>query len=149
MNRTSTLLGWIMSLVLFAAGGYWLGERRAGVQAPPFVQTNPQPANAELQIAEPLTEAQHHALLRSPSTTADESIIFTLDQPGKPPLMFLAKGKLDLPEKKDGKKEPPLNNPFKGDKPPKKEGSWVAYPCKVGLDSKGNTVWGICYRLKF
>jgi hypothetical protein len=164
MKRTAIVtVSWVFTIALTAGIAYWMGrqEIRTMRSAPeqeiakPLTQTTAQLSfPLDLEIAQPLTEPQRQVLLRAPAVSVIEGIMVAVSEPGKPLQRFPAqgkpekppRGKLDLPEKpKDP--GPPLNNPFKDDKPSKGR-DYVAYPCQQ-LDSSGKSVWGVCFKQKF
>lgn len=136
---------WILSIAFAAGSAYWVGLQ----------QRHTLWTESDLQIAQPLTELQRQLLLSTPSANVFEGTVVSVSEPGKSPHLFLAsvcgpKGKLDLDPCKSPKKNPPLYNPFKDDKPPRSINvpNYVPYPCKVGLDSAGNVIWGVCFKRK-
>lgn len=156
MTRVATIILWVLSLGIAGGTGYWVGLRQETTLSvePKSVAVEPKSVESDVQIVQPLTEPQRQMLLRTPAASIVEGMVVTVSQPGKAPQVFLAKGKLDLPDKKDdkGKKDtPPLNNPFKDDKPPRRieVPDYVPYPCQVGRDSSGKVVWGVCFKRKF
>ena len=138
MKRIATTsIAWVLALVLAASAAYWVGLQKGRILS----------ANSDLQVVQPLTESQRKLLLRTPASDIAEGVLVSVSAPGSAPQFFLAKSKLDLPNEPK-KPEEPLNNPFKNDKP-SKDIELVAYPCRVGIDSAGNVLWGVCYRRKF
>ncbi len=137
MNRILVNAIWIAVLGLSSGVAYFAGHENGRNAS----------SSSDLQIVQRLTEAEQKWLLSASADIVD-GVLVSATVPGKSSRILLAKSKLDLPEKKPEKKEDPLNNPFKGEKPPK-DVELVAYPCKVGIDSAGNTLWGVCYRRKF
>jgi hypothetical protein len=162
MKRTAIVsLLWVLTIALTAGIAYWMGRQETRTFrsqphpeiAQPLTESQRQVLlPPDLEIVQPLTESQRQVLLRTPSVSVTEGMTVTVSEPGKPLQRFMAQGKLDLPDKppKDPSPSPSLNNPFKDDKPSKgpELPDYVPYPCRV-RDSRGESVWGVCFRRKF
>lgn len=138
---------WAITIALACAATYWVVIQQVR-SAETAVEAMP-----DLKIVQPLTEFQRNLLLRAPSVNVAKGMVVTLSEPGKPLEQFLAsicgpRGKLDLdPCESPKKPEPPVYKPPKEEPPPKVEvPDYVPYPCRVGTDSAGKPVWGVCFR---
>ena len=140
MRKVLICLLWMLTLGLT----FLLGNkvRRAEQPAPKPVEAMHE--MPDLQIVESLTRAQISELVFSSLDVGKDELTVRVSDPGKESQQFkLAKRNTNFDESLN-----PSNNLSPGVQE-SKERTYVAYPCIVGHDSKGNPVWGVCLRCKF